>query len=55
MKSEYKKINKSAIKRDGQAVVVIDNEGKEVFRQPATEQYIQIAHCLYMYHKYGIQ
>lgn len=33
-------------------VVVMDERGKEVYRAPKTEQYISIAHAIYMSHKY---
>ena len=36
-------------------VVVTDEFGVEVFRNPKTEQNISLAHTLYMYHKYHAQ
>ncbi len=47
--------NKSDIKLDHSRneVVVLNQKGQEVFRKPKTEQYISIAHAIYMFHKYG--
>ena len=47
--------NKADIIRDHKTneVVVIDKKGKEVFRQPYSQQTVSIAHDIYMYHKYG--
>lgn len=47
--------NKSDIKLDHSRneVVVLNQRGQEVFRKPKTEQYISIAHAIYMCHKYG--
>ena len=46
--------NKADILKDHNTneVVVIDDKDKEVFRKPYTEQFISIAHDIYMYHKY---
>jgi len=47
--------NKSDIKLDRakNEVVVLNSKGREVFRGPKTEQYISIAHAIYICHKYG--
>ena len=49
--------NKADMRRDHNTneVVVYDENGKEVFRKPYTEQFISIAHPIYMYHKYKHQ
>lgn len=46
--------NKADILKDHDAneVVVIDKQGKEIFRKPYTKQFISIAHDIYMYAKY---
>ena len=46
--------NKADIFKDHNTneVVVVDAQGKEVFRKPYTKQFISIAHDIYMYHKY---
>lgn len=49
--------NKADMRRDHNTneVVVYDENGKEVFRKPYTEQFISIANPIYMYHKYKHQ
>ena len=44
--------NKADIKRDGHDVIVLDEKGREVYRQPKTAQTVSIAHRIYMCHKY---
>ncbi len=46
--------NKADILKDHSTneVVVIDKQGKEIFRKPYTEQFISIAHDIYMCAKY---
>ena len=46
--------NKADILKDHDTneVVVIDKQGKEIFRKPYTKQFISIAHDIYMCAKY---
>ena len=46
--------NKSDIFRDRNTneVVVIDETGKEIFREQYSKQIVDIAHCIYFAHKY---
>lgn len=46
--------NKSDIRRDRNTndVVVYDENGKECFRRPYSEQTVGIANAIYMAHKY---
>lgn len=48
------KTNKSDIRVDRNTleVVVVDENGIEIFRKPKTEQYVSIANAVYMCHKY---
>lgn len=47
--------NKADIRLDYSTneVFVLDKKGKEVFRKPKTEQYVSVAHSIYIYHKYS--
>lgn len=49
--------NKADILKDHKTneVVVLDKHGKEIFRKPYTEQFISIAHDIYMCEKYEEQ
>lgn len=49
-----KRKNKADIFRDHATgdVVVLDENGKEVFRKPYSRQVVSIAHDIYMSHKY---
>ena len=46
--------NKSDIKIDHSTgeIVVLNEQGKEIFRREKTAQTVSIAHDIYMYHQY---